>query len=80
MEGILTELSREAWSVRGQIERLLTLWCRTMHKDITWPTSGQYRCRSCGRRFAVPWAEQERFHWYPPNFPVSATLSHARTA
>jgi hypothetical protein len=51
-----------------------------MHKDITWPTSGQYRCRSCGRRFAVPWAEQERFHWYPPNFPVSATLSHARTA
>lgn len=55
-------------------------WCSVMHQDITWPTSGHYRCRTCGRRYAVPWAEQERIRWDPPNLTVSAALTHARTA
>jgi hypothetical protein len=28
-----------------------------MHDAAMWPIHGQYQCRTCGRRYAVPWAE-----------------------
>lgn len=31
------------------------LWCDLMHNQLTWPIHGQYFCRRCRRRFAVPW-------------------------
>jgi hypothetical protein len=31
-------------------------WCHLMHPDVTWPIHGQYRCRTCGRTYPVPWA------------------------
>jgi len=42
------------------IERLGTAWCRVMHDSAMWPVHGQYECRSCGRHYAVPWAEAAR--------------------
>ena len=36
-------------------ERLGTRWCRMMHDAPMWPMGGHYRCRACGRNFAVPW-------------------------
>jgi len=33
-----------------------TLWCDFMHDSPTWPIHGEYECRICGRRYAVPWA------------------------
>ena len=42
------------------IERFRVKWCITMHKSVTWPHHGSYECRTCGRRYAVPWAQQGR--------------------
>jgi len=39
-------------------ERLRTRWCRMMHDAPMWPIRGHYRCRSCGRNFAVPWTTE----------------------
>ena len=39
-------------------ERLGIRWCRVMHDSPMWPIRGGYRCRSCGRRFHVPWASE----------------------
>jgi hypothetical protein len=41
-------------------ERLGALWCDLMHDSPMWPTHGEYQCRTCGRHYAVPWAEQRR--------------------
>ena len=30
-------------------------WCKTMHSSPMWPSHGHYRCRTCGREYAVPW-------------------------
>ena len=87
MEAIITQFRREFWSIRGQIgsirgqiEKLMIQWCSTMHPNITWPIAGYYRCRTCGRRYAVPWAEQERISWRSERLPVATALSHARIA
>jgi len=32
-----------------------TVWCRHFHNSVMWPIHGEYECRSCGRRFTVPW-------------------------
>src|SRR5947209_1471544 len=32
------------------------LWCNFMHDSPSWPIHGQYQCRTCGRRYPVPWA------------------------
>src|SRR4030095_8643704 len=32
-----------------------TMWCRTMHDDVTSPRHGTYHCRCCYRVYAVPW-------------------------
>ena len=31
------------------------LWCKLLHDQPNWPMHGHYICRSCGRRYAVPW-------------------------
>lgn len=30
-------------------------WCRMAHPHVTWPVQGRYRCRTCGRQYAVTW-------------------------
>ena len=32
------------------------LWCAFAHDSAMWPIHGQYRCRTCGRHYPVPWA------------------------
>src|SRR5712692_3222483 len=36
--------------------RFGTLWCDFMHDSPMWPIRGEYECRTCGRRYPVPWA------------------------
>jgi hypothetical protein len=36
-----------------------TLWCEIMHDSAMWPIHGQYECRTCGRYYPVPWAEND---------------------
>lgn len=66
--------------VRVDVERFLVLWCSVMHDDITWPRNGGYRCRSCGRTYPVPWADQEPSRAQIPALPADATLDHAQMA
>lgn len=35
----------------------VTFWCDLMHDSPMWPIHGQYECRTCGRRYFVPWVE-----------------------
>jgi hypothetical protein len=37
--------------------RVGTFWCDLMHDSPMWPIHGQYQCRTCGRHYLVPWAE-----------------------
>ena len=39
-----------------QTGKLGTLWCALMHDSPTWPIHREYRCRTCGRHYPVPWA------------------------
>jgi hypothetical protein len=32
-----------------------SLWCRLMHRQISWPLCGHYVCFQCGRSFDVTW-------------------------
>ena len=41
----------------GITGRLGVLWCRLMHDSTMWPIHGSYRCRTCARNYAVPWAD-----------------------
>ena len=36
-------------------ESLGEVWCRLTHDSVMWPIHGEYECRSCGRRYGVPW-------------------------
>src|SRR5260370_33663937 len=36
--------------------KLGTLWCDLIHDSPMWPIHGQYKCRTCGRHYLVPWA------------------------
>jgi hypothetical protein len=47
------------------------LWCAFMHDAVTWPIHGEYRCRSCGRRYAVPWSESRATARAPEQFRLS---------
>jgi hypothetical protein len=42
-------------------QKLGTIWCSLMHSSAMWPIHDEYSCRSCGRRFAVPWANSFEF-------------------
>ncbi len=57
----MSERSREnigqaspAWQKAAR--RFGTLWCDFMHDSPMWPFRGEYECRTCGRRYPVPWA------------------------
>jgi hypothetical protein len=50
----------EHYEMRADIEKILVLWCITMHDSLTWPRNGSYQCRTCGRCYAVPWAAGDR--------------------
>jgi len=80
VERTLTRVLRDGRSVRNDIEKLLVMWCHTMHSDITWPRRGLYQCKSCGRVYAVPWAAQERRPSPAPVIEMTPALEHARTA
>src|SRR3954451_17677847 len=41
-------------------DQLGTLWCNLMHGSAMWPIHEQYACRTCGRRYPVPWTEARR--------------------
>jgi len=43
-----------AWQTAAR--RFGTLWCDFMHDSPMWPIRGEYECRTCGRRYPVPWA------------------------
>jgi len=53
--------------------RFGTLWCDFMHDSPMWPIRGEYECRTCGRRYPVPWAG-DRF------LPASGKLIAAEPA
>jgi hypothetical protein len=38
-------------------EKFGALWCDMMHDSPMWPIHGQYECRTCGRRYTVPWED-----------------------
>lgn len=59
MDGITYLNPSEYRGWRAEIEKFLVYWCETMHGSVTWPRNGWYRCRTCGRCYAVPWAEGE---------------------
>lgn len=42
----------------GRAERIAEIWCGLMHDAPMWPIHGQYQCRTCGRRYPVPWSAQ----------------------
>src|ERR1700694_1977914 len=50
-----------------------TLWCDFIHDAPMWPIHGEYECRTCGRRYPVPWAEDRLL-------PASAKLIAAEPA
>jgi hypothetical protein len=41
-------------------------WCKMLHKNISVPICGHYRCLRCNRVYPVPWEEPSR-----PALPVS---------
>ena len=52
--------------VKIDFNRLRFLWCVVMHDSLTWPRNGWYQCRTCGRCYAVPWAEGRLTHRHVP--------------
>jgi hypothetical protein len=46
----------EPGSVRREIEKILIWWCYSNHRSVGWPIHSMYQCRTCGRRYIVPWA------------------------
>ena len=70
MDGITYLRLTQHHGVRAEIERLLVLWCVTMHNSVTWPKNGWYRCRKCGRCYAVPWDEGDRLQAYASAGPT----------
>ncbi len=41
-------------------KRLGRVRCKLLHREAMWPIHGCYECRTCGRRYRVPWAVPER--------------------
>jgi len=80
VERTMTGTVRDGRSVRFDIEKLLVMWCRTMHSDISWPVYGQYHCKRCGRVYAVPWIAQEMGSAPAPALRIGPALEHARIA
>jgi len=53
---------RDTWINWDSISRF---WCGLTHRSVTWPRSGKYQCRICGRYYAVPWAGQAHANVVP---------------
>ena len=60
VQAIIHKINTNERSVWLDIERFLVWWCVSMHDSVTWPRNGVYKCRTCGRHYAVPWAREER--------------------
>lgn len=46
-------------------------WCGLMHDQVTWPVNGRYRCRTCGREYAVRWEAAPRENVGSITYPVT---------
>ena len=57
--------------------RLGTLWCDLMHDSPMWPIHGEYLCRTCGRRYPVPWTSGEN-QPVRPGLVASLPIRHER--
>ena len=77
MEEITTLVLSECRGVRAEIEKLLVFWCVKMHRSLTWPRDGWYRCRVCGRCYAVPWEEGDRMTEYARKHAATRAQSQA---
>jgi hypothetical protein len=58
-------------------QKLGRIWCSLMHSSAMWPVHDEYYCRSCGRRFAVPWANSVEIgrSAMPPRRPQVGVVS-----
>ncbi len=61
----------------GPSELLGEMWCRLAHESVMWPIHGEYECRACGRRYAVPWNAAAAV---PETAPVATRRSPGRFA
>jgi hypothetical protein len=80
VEPTIIRTLHDGWSPFKLIEKLLVVWCRIMHNNITWPHRSHYECRTCGRCYAVPWAAQEHAGSHGRVIEIGQALEHARTA
>jgi hypothetical protein len=44
--------------LREALENAGRLWCRLMHPSVMYGGGRSYQCRTCLRRYSVPWAPQ----------------------
>lgn len=52
----MTTLDKHQFGIHeGLAATLGTLLCALMHDSPMWPMHGEYQCRTCGRRYPVPW-------------------------
>ncbi|HEY2013837.1 MAG TPA: hypothetical protein VGH38_10075 [Bryobacteraceae bacterium] len=54
----MLEITNNNLDWRPAAAKMGALWCDWMHDSPMWPIHGQYECRSCGRRYQVPWAQE----------------------
>jgi len=47
----------QSHTIQSAVGPLGALWCDLMHGSPMWPIHGHYECRTCGRLYAVPWAD-----------------------
>ena len=43
----------------GLIDKLGSLWCRSLHNGVMWPIHGHYTCRVCHRQYQAPWDSRQ---------------------
>jgi hypothetical protein len=53
----MNNFERSTSAGQAAVEKLGALWCDLVHDSPMWPIHGEYECRTCGRHYAVPWAE-----------------------
>jgi hypothetical protein len=46
-------------------------WCKLLHKKVSMPICGHYRCMRCNRIYPVPWEgpQQSHLHVVPGIWP-----------
>lgn len=58
LEETKQNFDRESQAWQPATGKLGTIWCDLMHDSPMWPIHGQYQCRTCGRRYAIPWSQE----------------------